>query len=94
MRYQHIPYEAFGERGEYVRDAREIGELPWEMRAQALRDATTHISGLVGRQAVRAIPCGTPAYRAFDMRPADAKRHEHAALLMTLGTHIPLTYCS
>ncbi|ANJ76295.1 hypothetical protein A9Y76_27205 (plasmid) [Ralstonia insidiosa] len=94
MQYEHIPYEAFGEGGEYTRAAREIGELPWEMRAQALKDATSEISGLIGQQAARVISSGTPAYLAFDMRPEEANRHAHADILLKLGTHIPLSYCS
>lgn len=93
MQYTGIPYEAFGPRGEYIRDAREVGELPHEMRAQVLIDATAHISRLIGIEAVRRIPAGAPAYRAFDMRPADAKRHEHAKILLTLGTEISLDLC-
>lgn len=94
MKYEHIPYEALGDGGEYMRDAREIGELPWEMRAQALKDATKQISGLIGQQAARVISSGAPAYLAFDLRPEEAKRHAHADILLKLGTHIPLSYCS
>jgi len=93
MRYNGIPYEAFGPQGEHIRDAREIGELPNEMRAQASEAAAQGIARLLSVEPPARILAGVPVYVAFGMRPADAKRHAHAALLLTLGTHVSLTYC-
>ncbi|MBA9846740.1 hypothetical protein [Ralstonia pickettii] len=94
MQYEHIPYETFGDGGEDQRGAREIGELPWEMRAQALKDATTAISGLIGQPAAGLISIESPVYLAFDMGPEEANRHAHADILLKLGTHISLSYCN
>lgn len=93
MRYSGIPYEAFGERGEYVRDARVIGELPWAMRREASEHAARTIAQMLDLPAPEHILAGVPVYRSFGMRPADAKRHHHSRLLVTLGGDVPLSYC-
>jgi hypothetical protein len=94
MRYSGIPYEAFGERGECVRDAQVIGELPWELRREASEHAARNIAQMLDLAAPEQILAGVPVYRSFGMRPADAKRHTNADLLMTLGTSVPLSYCN
>jgi len=93
MRYSGIPYLAFGLTGEYERDARVIGELPHEMRKMASIRAAQSIADALGFPAPQMILSGVPVYRSFEMRPADAKRHKHANLLVTLGTNVPLSHC-
>lgn len=95
MRYSGIPYEALDEHGSaYVRDATVIGDLPTPaMRFEALDHATERIASLTGLSALRRVPFGAPTYVAFGLRPADAKRHAHASLLMTMGHALSLTYC-
>jgi len=93
MRYIGIPYLAFGLNGEYQRAARVIGELPHEMREEASKQAAQCIAGVLVFPAPQRILAGVPVYRSFDMRPADAKRHQHVKLLMMFGTDIPLIHC-
>jgi len=88
--YSSIPYKAFGQQGEFTRDALTIGELPHEMRQQACVDATAHISQLIGIEPIRRIFFGRPAYVAFGLCLADAKRHQHASILMKRGADVPL----
>ncbi|MFP3637637.1 hypothetical protein [Paraburkholderia sp. SIMBA_054] len=94
MKYAGIEYEAFGPNGPVMREARTIHELPSPpMRLQALGGATEGIAAAIGLAAQRIIPFGTPVYVAFGLRPADAKRHIHAKLLLTLGCDVSLAYC-
>lgn len=93
MRFSNIPYLAFGPNGEYERDACVIGELPHEMRKVASEHAAQCIAQMLGLSAPRRILAGVPVYRSFEMRPADAKSHQNAGLLLTLGTDVPLSHC-
>jgi hypothetical protein len=93
MQFNGIPYLAFGPDGEYKRDALVIGELPHEMRETASKQAAQCIAGVLGVPAPLTILAGVPVYRSFEMRPADAKRHQHANLLLTLATDVPLSHC-
>lgn len=84
-------YKAFGEQGEYVRDARLIHELPTpERRKAACREAASRIGLLINRNPERPVFFGTPVYLAFGLTKATAKTHRHASLLMTNGSDIPL----
>ncbi len=93
MRFSGIPYLAFGPKGEYERDAYVIGELPHEMRKEASEHAAQSIARMLGLPAPQRILAGVPVYCSFEMRPADAMRHQHAKLLLTRGTNVPLYHC-
>lgn len=94
MQFANVPYVAFGEAGERVRDAREIGELPWEMRKHAAELAERIIAELLALPAPHRIKLGVPVYQSFDIRPADAKRHHLSVPLMTRDMHVPLHHCA
>ena len=94
MRYQKIPYEGLDENGSPImREARAIGELPYESRLQACIEATHGISVALGMKPVRAILFGAPVYEAFGLTRQEAKAHEEAKLLQLLGTDVPLSHC-
>lgn len=82
-----------GEGRPYRREARSIGELPWESRKPALLDATHRIAAVLGMEAVRSIPFGCPVYRAFGLTRPAAKKHANASLLMISGCNLPLSFC-
>jgi len=89
------PYEAFGEDGPFLRDARVIHELPTpEQRLIACAKAADTIGKLLGIVAKHSIPYGSPVYLAFDMARPDAKKHARSALLLMHGADLPLTYCN
>jgi len=90
----NVLYKAFGEQGEYVRNARVIAELPIEMRKPALQEASQGIGKLLGLSPIHSIYYGEPVYEAFGIRRADAKKHEQADLLLSLGERVSLAYCN
>ena len=94
MNYTGIPYAAFGEGGEFVRQAVVIHELPTPaMRQQACADATTAIASALKLTPKRSIPFGAPVHLAFGITRPDAKKHAHAPLLLTRGCDVPLIHC-
>lgn len=95
MKYARIPYEAFGEKGQYVRDAQVIHELPTpENRLAACVDATGSIGDILGLSALHSIHFGAPVYIAFGMTLPEVKSHPEMELLLKLGGDVPLTYCN
>lgn len=95
MKYAGIPYEALDSAGRPVmRDARVIGELPYEARRSACVDAAEGIGQLLNLAPTRAIPFGAPVYCAFGLTRPVAKAHPHADLLLKLGHTVALSYCS
>jgi hypothetical protein len=94
MKYTGIPYKAFGDKGEYIRDARTIHELSVCDRVTAINDATRNIEKMLGIPRVRSIAFGLPVYESYGMRQADAKKHKLSKLLMTCGCDVPLNLCN
>lgn len=79
---------------EYSRQALTIGELPLEVRAAALEEATSTIAKKTGLVAVKRIPFGSPVFTAFaDMNRPKAKHHSESELLLVTGDDVPLGYC-
>lgn len=94
MKYLGVPYEAFGEHGPYIREARVIHELPTPgLRFKAVADATVKIGNLIKLPPKRIIPFGEPVYVAYGMTQPEAKKHPLAALLLTQGCDVPLARC-
>jgi hypothetical protein len=94
MKYENIPYEGSDQNGSpAMREARVIGELPYESRLQACIEATHGISVALGVKAIRSIPFGAPVYEAFGLTRQEAKAHKEAKLLLLLGTDVPLSHC-
>lgn len=95
MKYSGIPYLALDGNGHEVeRSARVIGELPTPAdRLAACREAAVGIAKLIGRPTPDRIAFGAPAYLAFGMTRAEAKRSEHAEILLKSGDDMPLIYC-
>lgn len=95
MCYSKIPYRALDSNGrEIERFARVIGELPSPAdRLMACRDAAKSIAKLIGQTAPDRISFGVPAYQAFGITRGEAKKHEHAEVLLKSGDDMPLIYC-
>lgn len=86
-------YEGFGSQGAVERPARTINELPTpEDRLAACAAATATLAAELELVAVRSIPFGAPVYLAFGMSRPEAAKHSQAALLLTLGCNVSLTY--
>lgn len=95
MKYAGIPYEAFGEKGQYVRDAQVIHELPTpDNRLAACIEATDTIGKMLGLSPVHSIHFGAPVYIAFGMTLPEVKSHPKMELLLKHGGDVPLTYCN
>jgi hypothetical protein len=92
--YYGIPYEAFGQEGAFIRDARIIGELPNAMRMRACEDATEGVNDLLQIVAQERVAYGTPIYLAYGMTRADASSNPLASVLLLNGEALPLTYCT
>lgn len=88
-------YEALNVQGlPYVRTARVVAELPTpEARSTALNSATQEIAERLQAAAQRKIGFGTPVFVAFGLTRPQAKVHEQAKLLLTMGGDLPLDYC-
>ena len=87
-------YEALDKSGlPYIRAAKQISELPLEMRSAALESATMEISRRLGLNAIRQISFGVPVHVAFGMTRPQAKNHEAHGLLLTAGGDLDLTTC-
>lgn len=94
MKYAGVPYEALDDTGKPVlRDARVIGELPYEDRATACAEAATGIGQALGSPALRNIPFGAPVYEAFGFTRPEAEAHAQAKLLLTHGHEVALPFC-
>ena len=86
-------YEATDSKGfPYMREAREVHELPHLDRLAALQEATTKIEHMLGLKASRRIQFGTPVFESFMRRP-EAAKHANRALLMTHGCYLSLDLC-
>ncbi|MGT2457800.1 hypothetical protein ACU4GI_33400 [Cupriavidus basilensis] len=95
MKFTDVPYEAFGDRGDFVRPAIVIHELPSPaLRLQACRDATTGIATALNITPKRSIHFGAPVHLAFGITRPAAQRHAQARLLLTNGGDVPLVYCN
>jgi hypothetical protein len=87
-------YETLNAHGfPYIREAREIHELPHPDRIAAIEEATSTIEQLLGMKSSRRVGYGIPVFEAFMRRP-DAEKHTQRALLMTQGCHLSLDLCS
>jgi hypothetical protein len=91
--YEDIMYEAYGEKGDIIRPAKIISELPHELRKEACNRATVGISDHIGIIPDRPIYFGSPVYKAFKMDAPTAKRNPHAVLLLSLGCDVSLSFC-
>lgn len=88
-------YEALDGQGlPYVRPARVISELPSsDARRNALDSATLDIAKRLQSLAIRQIGFGTPVFIAFGLTRQQAKVHEQAKLLLTMGCDLSLDFC-
>lgn len=88
-------YEALDRQGfPYVRPAQVVAELPTpEARGTALESATQEIAKRMQTTAQRRIGFGTPVFAAFGLTRPQAKVHEQAKLLLTMGGDLSLDYC-
>jgi hypothetical protein len=75
----------------YWRKALWVGELPHELRGKAMEAMHPAIEKMIGQPLISKICFGTPLYNAFGIRPADARKHEQANLLLKKGDDLPLT---
>lgn len=79
---------------EYLRKAREIGELPTpEARMAACVEAAGEIARQLGVTAPPTIKFGVPVFQSFGMTRPQAKNHPNAKLLLTPGCDVSLDYC-
>lgn len=87
-----LDYEALDKDGyPYWRKALWVGELPLELRQKTMEAMRPVLEKIIGAVLVSKICVGIPLFNAFGMRPADAKRHDQANLLLRKGDDLPLT---
>lgn len=88
-------YEALDRQGiPYVRPAQVVAELPTpEARSSALEAATQEIAKRLRATAQRRIGFGVPVFVAFGLTRPQAKVHEQAKLLLTMGADLSLDFC-
>jgi hypothetical protein len=88
-------YEALDGRGlPYIRLARIVGELPsLEARRSALNSAILEIAKRLQSLATHQIGFGTPVFITFGLTRPQAKVHEQAKLLLTMGCDLSLDFC-
>ena len=84
-------YEALDEHGSpYLRKARIIAELDASARRAAVNAALPVIARKLELSPVGALTMGLPVYTAFGLKPAQARRHSQAPLLLTTAIDLSL----
>lgn len=86
-------YEALDANGSpYIREAGIISELPWVLRADALKAALPSLAAHVGAAALRPLSFGVPVFNSFGLNVKQASTHAMATLLMQSGGSLSLEF--
>lgn len=84
-------YEALDAHGySYTRKAQIISELPLEGRRAALDIALPKVAEVLGMSPSDRLSYGAPVHESFGLSRAEAKKHLHASLLLTMGADLSL----
>jgi hypothetical protein len=84
-------YEALDGQGlPYLRPARIIDELPHGQRLFNMHKASQALAAKIELKLVQPAHYGRPVYHAFGLNLAAAKKHKHSALLLLLGSDLPI----
>jgi hypothetical protein len=91
MNYQNFDYEALDKNGKpYWRKALIIGEMPCNLRREALDNAAKIIQKII-RQRHQKLSFGLPIFWSLNMTLSQAKAHPQSEILLKTGYELPIS---